>query len=570
MPIQGRLPRIVNVLLGENVRYALSWVLLLLVGGITFCYAWTSFNMAREIHPSARRRGGNAGHTLIDFGGQWLIGAMVAHGEGQHLYHRSHQWRVLREGYPEEEEVPREEWISEEPYQHEYERLMGWFVAVGSPQTGELAGACLVPLSSTDALSVVVLAKVVDSRRPELEEKASKPDIGGPLYPPVHALIMYPMGLMSPARAYRLNQILGLVFALISGWGICRIANGKIWWPIASVGIVLFPGFISCLILGQNSIFMVTLVISGWALMTAGRPFAGGLVWGVLAFKPVWLVALFIVPLLTRRWRSCLGMIACAAGLALATLPMVGWHSWLEWFRVGREASRIYGVDQNWVFLSRDLLNIPRRWLFDLPNAPAPANELVANIVGWSLLAAVFECTVRLTLIRNHPASAPAGPAAAFLLLGAWFCCYHFMYYDVLLTALPIFLLLTEPSRYLRPRLLLLKDSPNRESLLSVPDYSEPRWASLYPYLPCSDGKMPALVFVVNSMTLTLILLFVLADSVAPGLGISASVSAGALTGSLIPLPLKFSTAAAGTPWSVFCLIALWLWCGWRSVRQDA
>ena len=29
----------------------------------------------------------------------------------------------------------------------------------------------------------------------------------------------------------------------------------------------------------------------------------------------------------------------------------------------------------------------------------------------------------------------------AFVLLGAWLSCYHFMYYDVLLAALPIFLL---------------------------------------------------------------------------------------------------------------------------------
>ena len=50
MPIQGRLPRIITVLLKENVRYALSWVALLLVGGITFYYAWTSFDLAREIH----------------------------------------------------------------------------------------------------------------------------------------------------------------------------------------------------------------------------------------------------------------------------------------------------------------------------------------------------------------------------------------------------------------------------------------------------------------------------------------------------------------------------------------
>jgi arabinofuranan 3-O-arabinosyltransferase len=53
-------------------------------------------------------------------------------------------------------------------------------------------------------------------------------------------------------------------------------------------------------------------------------------VWGLLAFKPVWALAFFLVPLVTRRWRTCLAMAGTGAALALTTVPFVGWQCWLE------------------------------------------------------------------------------------------------------------------------------------------------------------------------------------------------------------------------------------------------
>ena len=52
---------------------------------------------------------------------------------------------------------------------------------------------------------------------------------------------------------------------------------------------------------------------------------------------------------------------------------------------------------------------------------------------------------------RAKLARATDGPAAAFVLLGAWMMCYHFMYYDVLLAALPVALLFMQPRRWLEP-----------------------------------------------------------------------------------------------------------------------
>ena len=74
-------------------RYVLSW---LLVVTITV----TQVGIALIAFDSPKRRDGNLGHTTIDFGGQWLMGRMVAKGLVQHLYHRNYQREVLHEAYP--------------------------------------------------------------------------------------------------------------------------------------------------------------------------------------------------------------------------------------------------------------------------------------------------------------------------------------------------------------------------------------------------------------------------------------------------------------------------------------
>src|SRR6266516_816665 len=80
-------------------RYALAWLLLL---------AGLAFGLHRSWHyfDDPRRRDGNVGHALIDFGGQWLMGRMLVEGQARHLYARGRQREVLRRAYPRADEDP--------------------------------------------------------------------------------------------------------------------------------------------------------------------------------------------------------------------------------------------------------------------------------------------------------------------------------------------------------------------------------------------------------------------------------------------------------------------------------
>jgi hypothetical protein len=368
--------------------YLLAWLLALSAAGVALHHAWH----ASDDHG---RGDGNGGHTLIDFGGQWLMGRMLLEGHGRELYHLDVQRQVLRAALPVEREAPGQK-------EHDAASLLDQFVAVSPEESG----------------------------------------IGGPLYPPVHALLYAPLALLPMQPAYRVMQVSNqlLIFAL--GYVVHLLTRRRVWWPVASFVLMVFPGYAGTVNLGQNPMLSLALVLLGWLALSRGRPVPAGVLWGFLAFKPVWAVSFFLVPLLTRRWRMAAAMLVTGALLVLATLPLVGVAAWFDWLAIGREASAIYEVDDNWVPLSRDLSGLLRRWLltFPVPDHPQPYAAL-ATAVGLALWLGVVVVTVALALWRWRDAGALDGPLAAFVLLGAYFSCFHFIYYDALLAVLPVALL---------------------------------------------------------------------------------------------------------------------------------
>jgi hypothetical protein len=389
-------------LIHKRSRYVLSWVLAVVGGIICIVAGWVSQN-----RPA--RADGNGGHVSCDFSGQWLMGRLLVCGGGRFLYERSHQRAVLKAAYPTADQDPNQE-------QDDAEEIMAAFM--GSDDDPARAS--------------------------------------GPLYPPINAFFNTPVGLFAPRVAYRLTQIwlVGLIF--FAAAGISLLSQGRYWWPLAALTIMVFPGIGGTVALGQNALLSLIILAWGWVLIARGRHGWGGAIWGLLAYKPVWAMAFFLVPVLTRRSRMALAMLATGTALALLTLPFVGWHSWLDWLQVGREANQTYDADQNWIECSRDLLSAARRWLLDFnsPSETRDQNWLVPALVGWSLLLFVLEATIRTACLHWRRPAPIVGPGAAFVLLGAWLCCYHFMYYDVMLAALPVLLLFSEPRRYLEPILL--------------------------------------------------------------------------------------------------------------------
>jgi hypothetical protein len=313
---------------------------------------------------------------------------------------------------------------------------------------------------------------------------------------------------------------------------------------------MVFPGFAGSIDLGQNATLTLTILVWGWVLAAQGRPGWGGALWGLLAFKPVWALAFLLVPLLSRRWWFGLMMIASGSTLVLLTLPFVGWHSWLDWLRVGQDAALLYNVDQNWITLSRDLLSIPRRWLLDFENATTAdrdRNWLPPALLGWSLLLLSLEITVRLAVLRRRQAASSDGPPAAFLLLGAWMSCFHFMYYDVLLAALPVFLLFTEPRRYLEPLLLAIVPLRRGAGDRRIFNYHRAALPGEVPSAPPWFQPAYQHIWVLNRMAPTVAVLLVAAQYLFPYLGLGSY---------------------SGPPWDTFFLMGLWLWCGWQWLRH--
>jgi hypothetical protein len=543
----------------RRTRYAFAWVVAVTAAAVTLYVSRISFNQ-RE------RPDGNNGHTMIDFGGQWLMGRMLVLGRGRELYHRDVQRAVLTEAYPREDEVPEADRQPEDRGKHDVDDLMTWLMGDDKGKISALA-SYLAPLAASTSVEVATLEYAGGKERPERHAEVQAVSIGGPLYPPIHTLVMYPFGWLRPRVAYRAAQVLAIVLAFIAGWGVRVLSHGRVWWPVAAAAIVLYPGFYTSESLGQNSALVLTLLLWGWVAMAGGRPVVGGMLWGLLAFKPIWLTAFFLVPLLTRRWRVCGAVIATGTVLMMATLPLVGWHSWLDWLAVGKRASFCYNTDENWIFLSRDLVSIPRRWLLDFQVLAEQRTSLLATVLGWSLLLLVFGLTVTVAGLRSADRRQTLGIGPAFLFLGAWLCGFHFMYYDSLLTAVPACLLLLQPQRYFQRILIGVLPAGGPAGTALLADYYQPRLPAALPTTnPFRDTAFRK-VAVLNSLTLSLIVLLWVVDVVFPGLDIAVSVSVAGLRS--VPMPLRFSTWYIGTPWATFVILALWAWCGCQWIRGD-
>jgi hypothetical protein len=596
-----------QVFFHRHFWYALAWTVAVGIAVCEFACAWHSFDNSPS---GGQRRDGNGGHTTIDFGGQYLMGRTLLEGHGRHLYDRRVLREVLRGIYPTQDEDPRARqriascllplgagtgpgaalviaWGQQEQWQPEAlkkaaeektdaENMMIWIMGTDDPEAPPVLASFLAPLAATDGpQAAALLAAGNQEWTPGRLQHVNQPQVGGPLYPPVNALYLAPLALLPARAAYRVQQAANVLLAFLAGLGVSFLTRRRIWWPTATGVILLYPGFIGSLNLGQNATLALAILVWGWALIARGRPGWGGAVWGLFAFKPVWAMVFFILLVLTRRWRACGLMLAAGAVLGLASLPFVGVESWLQWLHVGKDAAALYNTDTNWVWLSRDLLSIPRRWLLDfgenMPREPmryptpyGPScwwyylcgaepipGWLVPSLAGWALVLAVVELTARLAALRRRQARAVTGPPAAFLLLGAWLSCFHFMYYDVLLTALPVLLLFTEPGRYLEPICLVVTPLAGRDLGARLRAYYGPQLVGgLLPQPPFLQTRFTN-VWVVNRMAPTLAVLLLLTQPLVPALGLGNY---------------------AGPPWDTFVLMALWLWCGglWLLAEPEA
>jgi arabinofuranan 3-O-arabinosyltransferase len=561
-------------------RYVAAWLAVLGLAAHLQQKAYHDFD-SRDKEPRMRRHDGNDGHTSIDFCGQWIMGRMLVLGHGRELYDRHVLYETAQRALPWGDETPAT--LASDPGapNHDSDQLMAAFIDVEVGPRGNtprqarertLRQTFALPLAAAGPLDAIALVAVPEQqywKSNQLNELRTK-HIGGPLYPPTHALVMAPLALDDDVRSsYRLMQWIMLLAGFAAGAGASVLTRGRVWCPVATLMIMLYPGYMGDHSLGQNGPVSLAIIVWGWALMSRGYWTAGGMVWGLLVFKPVWAAAFFLAPLLTGRWRTCAAMIAVGIGMVAMTIPFVGVESWRDWARIGEIANRTYEVDGNWVPLSRDLLGIPRRFLINTDGTEYFGEDRwEAHVAGWALWAFVVEATVRLTRWRPELFRTMTGPAAGFLLLGAWLSCFHFMYYDVILSALAYLVLLDPPSAIFRP--IFVGTPPDEKTA----EYYRPRLVDRYP------GESRGWVWVANSFLIYFGIALLIAQHTMPWLDLGITITGK--QGLLTPTPMTsagevvvkdgktvmstpkivITTTTAGPPWDTYCLLVLWAWCG--------
>ncbi|VTU02384.1 hypothetical protein : Uncharacterized protein (Fragment) OS=mine drainage metagenome GN=B1A_16613 PE=4 SV=1: DUF2029 [Gemmataceae bacterium] len=563
---------------------ALGWLAAAAVGVYFLWHALVWFNDSRKLPDERKRADGNSGHVQIDFGGQWVMGRMVVTGRARELYHRQRQWEVVRAAYPVEDEAPiaREDslrpgaerkWAKpDETVRHDTDNLMYWFMGRDPNEWRAVGGASAAGLAAdpfgNPLLTAALVGAAADQVTPDVVAKVSNPAVGGPLYPPVHAFLYAPLGLIErPRVAYQVFQVVAVLTLVVAARGVTVLSGGRVPWSVATVALFLFPGTRSGLDLGQNPTLTLAIAVWGWALASRGYTAAGGAVWGLFAFKPVWGLAFFLVPVLTRRWRFCAAMVVTGCGLAAATLPFVGVQTWRDWLEVGSEAAALYNVNQNWINLSRDVQGVPRRILHDFSLPEAERDTPLAKSLAWALWGAILAATAAV-YVKRGDRTRFTGVGIAFLFFGAYLTCYRFMYYDALLAAAGCACLLADPARLLRstrafgltPGPALPIDPAGRSLRVPVPE-----WAPLGPR---------ALGYV-SSVPLTLFVLLLVYENAMSGMDLQGTVGFGyyarATTGAdgatAVATPKLRVDTGVNYPWETALVFVMWLWCGWALVR---
>jgi hypothetical protein len=253
------------------------------------------------------------------------------------------------------------------------------------------------------------------------------PHVMGYRNPPFYALLYLPtsnLPLFASALVW-MGVSLGAVALAV------RLVGGS--WSTVGWAVTFYPLF-AAVSFGQNTPLSMLLFAAAYRLLNLDRPFAAGLVAGLLWYKPQLLIGLFVWWGLTPRchWRCWLGL--AVTGAVLAALSWLALPDGSRAFAESLSANVGYGGHGRWNEHS------PRAfWELLIPNTPAVTwpLTLLCSLLGVLWLASVRPTlrTAGLTEASHKNSHTDRGfPLAVFLSLWA---SPHVLVYEWALLVLP-------------------------------------------------------------------------------------------------------------------------------------
>jgi Glycosyltransferase family 87 len=267
-------------------------------------------------------------------------------------------------------------------------------------------------------------------------------------YPPTAVVVYAPLALLSYDAAGMVVYFGSIVLAIVTAGLISQLTARRIGMMTAIVAILYYPGFLDTLRLGQNGPLTLMLLVFGWRSVVRGHDIAAGLWWGLLAYKPQWLLAVGWLPLALGRPRIWIGMAAPAILLAVAATIWLGPEVWTRWLDQVAAVDHVYATDAEF-----------RQYL--LPQGCDARSVLnrsfiptVGRPLGWAAIAVVMAVTT--IWYRRQPGEGASGPKAPALLFACGLTVPHLYYYDEMVFLLPLLLLWSHRANLERWQVIVL------------------------------------------------------------------------------------------------------------------
>ncbi len=249
--------------------------------------------------------------------------------------------------------------------------------------------------------------------------------LGAFLYPPTTALLYSPLGVLPLHLATNLMAILTSLLAAWSAWQVSSMLRPGSRWSRNAVLILLYPPVAYSYVLGQNGVLTLAIMCAAWKASTTGGPLRAGLLLGLLAYKPSWLLAFSWVPLAARQPRMFWGMLLAASMLLLSPLPLLGTEPFLAYLESVPSILSLPHQDFYRLALQYDGLALFRRYL-----PPGMADSL-----AWGSSLLLVGVTWRRARVVGNPSM-----DIDWLAMASATACWvnpHLHHYDLAVMAFP-------------------------------------------------------------------------------------------------------------------------------------
>jgi Glycosyltransferase family 87 len=146
------------------------------------------------------------------------------------------------------------------------------------------------------------------------------------LHPAYEALLYVPLSLLSFRRAYCVFLVFNILL-LLCCYRLMRAEIqelGTIWKPLPIVICLTFLPVAMALMQGQDSMLLLTLFVCAWTLMKQGDDLPAGLALGLAVFRFQYVVPIWLLFLLWRKWRVIAGTAFSGAICLLVSIGLVG------------------------------------------------------------------------------------------------------------------------------------------------------------------------------------------------------------------------------------------------------